>query len=91
MKILIYNTETRAKSAAKNEAISQAEKQFQIVYTAKTEKQLRYNKNWLIRYTETRCACGQTSAIEATLFHRKQQFTGYAGYCDYCGSAHPMP
>lgn len=91
MRTLIYNTETRAKTAAKTEAIRQAEKLFQKSYTTKTERNLRLNKNWMIRYADTQCVCGQTVAVCAVLFHRSQQFIGVAGFCKSCGSQYPMP
>ena len=91
MRTLIYNTQARAKNAAKASAIRYAEKQLGINYSPNTEKRLKLNKNWLIKYTETQCVCGQTGAIEAVLFHRGQQFSSLAGYCNFCGSEYPMP
>lgn len=91
MKPLIYNTEARAKKAAKSIAIAEAEKFFSSSYKSSTEKNMRLSKNWLIEHTDTHCVCGQTGAIQSVLFHRGQQFQGMAGYCKYCGSENPMP
>ena len=91
MRALIYNTETRAKNAAKTEAIRLAEKFLGITYTTKSEKNLRQDKNWVIRHSDTQCVCGQTMAVHAVLIHRGHQFVGVAGYCQSCGSQYPMP
>jgi hypothetical protein len=91
MKALIYDTSLRAKSAAKRQAIRQAEKTFGLSYSTSYEKKLKLNKNWLIEGTSVRCVCGETGGIITTLFHKNQQFTSIAGYCDSCGHQHPMP
>lgn len=82
MKQYTASTEKKAVSAAKSFCVSQRPKSTSFSY----EKKLKYDKrNWLIRHTNGSCVCGQTPAVEVTLFKDGTQYTSFVNYCNICG------
>lgn len=75
MKRAICKTREAAIEAAKQECIKRAgAESLPIPESA-----------WQIRDTSTHCGCGETEAVDVTLFLDFEQHGTYVGICSYCG------
>lgn len=86
----IVKTKEQALRQAKIEAIREFEATGD--YQIQDEIVIENDSNWLINTRiSAQCDCGETAAIEVTLFAEelvddsKEQYSAYVGYCENCG------